>query len=93
MPLSQYLSFENLFDVHENEPSGEKTVSYGMEWKTRFDTEAKSNSEMPIRQCEFVLSKHFLSGILQPFGLEIQLVVVIPDFMCYVFIVTIAGSP
>lgn len=65
VPLFLDLSYENFFDLHENEPWSEKQLH--MEWfctKTRFDTEAKSNSEMPITQSEFVLSKHFLSGIL-----------------------------
>lgn len=49
MSLFQDLSYENLFDIHDNEPSGEKQCH--MEWfrtNTRFDTEVKSNSEMPI---------------------------------------------
>ena len=55
VPLFQDLSYENLFDIHENEPWSE--TQFHMEWfrtKTRFDTEVKSNSEMPIRQSEFV---------------------------------------
>ena len=43
--LLQNLSHENEFDLHENEPE-KNTLSY--EWfrtKTRFETEAKGNSE------------------------------------------------
>ena len=49
----QNLSYENEFDLHENEPVHEGTFSY--EWfrtKTRSDTEAKGNSLFSVvRMC------------------------------------------
>ena len=40
------LSYVNEFDLHENEPSGETISHESFHTKTRFDTEAKDNSEM-----------------------------------------------
>ena len=43
--LLQNLSYENNFDLHENDPEHE-THFYWFRMKTRFETEAKDNSEI-----------------------------------------------
>jgi hypothetical protein len=42
----QNFSYENEIDVYENEPSDEKYFHDWFRTKTRFDTAAKSNTEM-----------------------------------------------
>ena len=42
----QNCSYENDFDLHENELVGETQFDQGFCWRTRFDTEAQGSSKM-----------------------------------------------